>query len=115
MENEIKNEVQNEEVTEIDRLRDALETAIRSRNSAENALRITEERFIACTTDGVYIPFEIFDTINNFDDRDLGNIMGSLMHYCDDYSKGVSVDAEKFMDPEDDCFAFYSLLTKMIL
>ena len=110
MENEIKDKFQDRE-----ELIDALGTEIRSRESAENALRIIQKRFIACTTDGVFIPFEIFDTINNFDDRDLGTIMGSLMHYCDDYSKGMGVDAESFMDPEDDCFAFYSLLTKMIL
>lgn len=111
----MENEIKNEELSEIVQLKSALENAIKNRNAAENALRIIEKRFVACTTDGVFIPFEIFDTINDFEDRDMGNILRSLISYCDDYSKGVSVDREQFMDPEDPCFTFYSLLIKMVL
>ena len=110
MENEIK-----DEFTENDELRDALETAIKARNVAKNALRIIEKRFIACTTSGVFIPFEIFDIINNYEDRDVGAIMKCLAMYCDDYSQGMGVGIEQFMDPDDPCFAFCSLLTKMVL
>ena len=116
MENEIKNEIQDESVARIDKLKHALEQMTKSRDTIADDLKCLEEKFVGCSNEGVYIPFALLEVINTLDDNDLGAIIRAFFEYCRDYAIGSKIpDPYDFISPDDRQLAFYLLLTKMVL